>query len=109
MFGVSFIMTNNAFLLDYLTEAPASLAVERSLECDILSQQRFSPPILDLGCGDGLFASTVTEEIIDVGVDPNQRALKKAGQRGRYHELIQSCGSPPSSCRHRRPVQRECL
>ena len=47
------------FLLNYLKKAPVPLAVERSLECEILSRQEFVRPILDIGCGEGIFASVL--------------------------------------------------
>jgi len=38
-----------------------ALAIERSLECELLSQQSFSRPILDLGCSDGLILLHLTK------------------------------------------------
>ena len=59
----------NNFLYNYLKEAPVALSVERSLECEILSNQEFKYPILDLGCGEGVFANMLFDEKIDVGID----------------------------------------
>ncbi|MBU1152821.1 class I SAM-dependent methyltransferase [bacterium] len=81
------------FLYSYLKEAPASLAIERSLECEIFSKQEFTPPILDIGCGDGLFAFILFDEKIDVGIEPNGRELGKAEEYGMYKELIQCYGN----------------
>jgi len=80
------------FLRDYLTEAPFPLAFERSWECRILAQQSFVRPILDVGCGEGLFAHILFEGQIDAGIDPNGRELERAGRLGRYRELIQCTG-----------------
>lgn len=77
----------------YLKEAPVPLALERSLECEILSRQEFKHPILDIGCGDGLFASILFNEKVDVGIDPKKSELDRARKYAIYEELIQCFGS----------------
>jgi SAM-dependent methyltransferase len=72
----------------YLERAPAALAIERTLECHILAQKTFTRPILDLGCGDGLFAATLFAERIDVGIDVDAREIAMARQLNAYDELI---------------------
>jgi ubiquinone/menaquinone biosynthesis C-methylase UbiE len=81
----------NAFYR-YLQEAPLPLALERALECDILQRQEFARPILDVGCGDSIFASRVFDERIDVGLDPNGLEIERARTYGAYDELIESTG-----------------
>ena len=81
------------FLSRYLKEATTPLAVERSFECEILSKQKLDPPVLDIGCGDGLFAFILFEGKIEAGIDPNQQELKRAKKYGKYHELIQCYGN----------------
>ena len=83
----------NSFLYNCLKNAPIALAIERSLECEIMSKQGFTRPILDLGCGDGLFAFVLFGEKIDVGIDPNGQDLKQAKEYGMYEELIQCYGN----------------
>ena len=68
-----------------------ALAIERSLECEILSQQSFSRPILDLGCGDGLFARVLFSENVDTGIDSDQEEVERARCYAIYNELI-TCG-----------------
>lgn len=85
-------MFKNDFLHNYLVQAPIALAVERARECEILCAQRFERPILDLGCGEGLFASVLFEEKIDVGIDPNNGELLKAHAYNSYAELIPCFG-----------------
>lgn len=80
-------------LLDYVSHAPLALAFERYLECLILGRVPFRRPILDLGCGDGLFADLLFEEPIDTGIDPNPRELARARRRQCYRELIEAVGS----------------
>lgn len=80
------------FFLNYLKEAPVPLALERSLECAILSTMEFVHPILDMGCGEGLFAYILFDEEIDVGIEPNDKELKRAKEYGIYKELINCYG-----------------
>lgn len=80
------------YLFNYVKDAPLPLAIERSLECEILSKQDFIHPILDIGCGEGLFAKKLFSEKIDVGIDPNPRELKRAEKYQMYNELIECFG-----------------
>jgi SAM-dependent methyltransferase len=76
------------FVHNYIARVPLALALERSYECLILSQQRFERPILDIGCGDGIFASVLFNEPIDTGIDPHQQDLQHAERSGMYKELL---------------------
>ena len=80
------------FLLNYLKEAPLSLAIERCFECEILSQQIFIQPVLDLGCGEGIFSYVLFDEQIDTGVDLNPKELENAKKYEMHKELI-SCSA----------------
>jgi SAM-dependent methyltransferase len=81
------------FFRRYLKQAPLPLALERSLECKILSKQEFRHPVLDIGCGDGLFAHILSDEKIDLGIDPKKSELDRAKKYAIYEELIQCFGS----------------
>ena len=81
------------FLFNYSKNAPLALAIERSIECEIMSRQRYIRPILDIGCGDGLFAFILFNEKIDLGIDPNPRELRQARDYGMYKELIECQGT----------------
>jgi SAM-dependent methyltransferase len=83
---------NNNYLMGYLAQAPLALAIERIVECKILSQMPFEGPILDIGCGEGLFASILFREKIDLGIDPNTMELEQAKELGGYAELTQCFG-----------------
>lgn len=76
------------FLQQYVGLAPLPLAIERSLECEILSRQSFDGPVLDIGCGEGLFASILFAQQIETGIDPNERELERARALGGYRKLI---------------------
>lgn len=82
----------DGFLAQYLNEAPVPLAFERAFECCILSQQKFEHPILDIGCGDGIFAKIVFDEKIETGIDPLDYELESAMKYNMYIELIQAFG-----------------
>lgn len=77
---------------NYLKEAPLPLAMERWLECEIYKTKTFEHPILDIGCGEGIFAHILFDESIDVGIDPNSRELERAREYGAYSELINCFG-----------------
>jgi SAM-dependent methyltransferase len=86
------IAQNKAFLKEYVSLAPLALAIERSLECRILSRVPFERPILDIGCGDGIFASVLFDEKIDAGIDPSSVEIEHARKLGSYSQLIQCRG-----------------
>lgn len=72
--------------------APLALAFERYLECRIFEKLSFDKPILDIGCGDGLFAHILFSDKIDTGIDMNLRELKRAQELNAYVELIHAKG-----------------
>lgn len=77
------------FFFNYIKEAPLALAIERTLECHIFSNQKFVPPVLDLGCGEGLFAWILFKDAIETGIDLNAREIEAAKLYGIHRELIQ--------------------
>ncbi len=83
---------NPDFLRRYLEIAPLALAIERSMECEILAAQSFERPILDIGCGDGVFAAILFAERIDTGIDSDPAEIARATTYDRYDELI-ACGA----------------
>lgn len=83
---------NESILERYLSVAPIPLAFERFLEARIYQRHSFRRPILDIGCGEGLFAKVVFGEKIDTGIDPNPRELDRARVLEAYEELIECTG-----------------
>jgi len=83
---------NDDYLLNYLSSAPLPLAIERGMECEIFSHQNISYPILDLGCGDGLFTLNLFVDKVKTGIDPNSNELQRAKISGLYNELINCYG-----------------
>jgi SAM-dependent methyltransferase len=76
----------------YLLRAPLSLALYRTLECELLAREPLEHPILDVGCGDGIFASVLLEEPLDTGIDPQPHEVERARATGMYGELIVCSG-----------------
>jgi len=84
---------NADFLRRYIAEAPLALAFERALECRLYARVTFERPILDIGCGEGLFAEAAFAEQIDTGIDLDPAELARARERGGYVELIECEGA----------------
>lgn len=64
-----------------------SLSIWRAAEIAALRTQRYEPPVLDLGCGDGLVTSYVLPRV-DIGVDPDAQALAHAAGRDLYTRVL---------------------
>ena len=87
------LKTRDDILLPYMSMAPLPLAFERTMEANIYrGLAPMKRPILDIGCGEGLFAKLVFDGKIDVGIDPDARELSRAKEFDAYHELIQCFG-----------------
>jgi SAM-dependent methyltransferase len=86
------LQRNEDFLLSYMAHAPWALAFERALECQIYTRLSLRRPVLDLGCGEGLFAKVFFAEQIETGVDPNPKELARARVLGAHFELIECPG-----------------
>jgi SAM-dependent methyltransferase len=76
-----------------LQDLPYFRALLRAVEARFYQEIQLSVPILDLGCGDGHFASVAFDRVIDVGVDPLWKPLLEAQRRCSYQDLLQSDGS----------------
>jgi SAM-dependent methyltransferase len=78
------------FLTRHLQEMAPHRALLRAVEAKLMSHVPLVTPVLDIGCGDGHFASIAYAQPIDVGVDVSARDLAEAAQRGRdvYRALV---------------------
>ena len=83
---------NDNFLCNYLIDAPTPLAIERSWECILFSQEELKTPILDIGCGDGIFARSLFKSRVNVGIDPNKVEIDRAADTMSYDELLLDFG-----------------
>ncbi len=63
-----------------------SLGLWRAAEVAALREQAYRPPVLDLGCGDGIVTSRVLDKVA-IGLDPDEAALEQAARRGIYECL----------------------
>jgi len=76
------------YLIEYLTHAPGALALLRAIECRKLEALEFKRPILDMGCGDGLFGWIFFGDGVDVGLDYSAKELRAAARRNVYRLLM---------------------
>ena len=81
------------FLWRHLKELPAFRALLRAVEArfyqDLLP---LAEPVLDVGCGDGHFASATFPHPLTAGIDPGSAVLDEAKERGAYRVLAQALG-----------------
>lgn len=84
-------------LKQYLRERPLFLSLIRAKEAELF--QKFLPlkrPVLDVGCGDGMFANIAFANkiknhkvnIIDIGLDLEESRIDEAGRLGIYKKLL---------------------
>ncbi len=80
----------------YLREAPISQALWRSIECRCYSQLPLRRPLLDIGTGDGTFASLFFKGRVDAGIDHDIHQLRLARKKRAYKtlRLAQANGLP---------------
>jgi len=71
----------------YLQAAPVSLALERATEVRWFVSLPIQEPVLDLGCGDGLFAERTFGQPLTVGIDFNVAELQIAAGQGAYRAV----------------------
>lgn len=72
----------NPYLRPMMQTLPYFRALLRAVEADFYKEFELAAPVLDLGCGDGQFASQAFEKEIDVGVDPALGSLREAKSAG---------------------------
>ncbi len=76
-----------------LKDLPYFRALLRAVEARFYQELELPGPVLDVGCGDGHFASIAFERPLDVGIDPWWGPLREAAGRNTYQTLIQAQGS----------------
>ena len=78
------------YLEKFLRKCPAFHALLRAIECRHMSRIVLAPPILDIGCGDGMFGSILFDAEpggITFGIDLQPDNIKKANATGTYRML----------------------
>ncbi len=76
-----------------LCELPAFRALLRAVEARFYKDLPMPGPVLDLGCGDGHFASVAFSQRLDVGLDPWWGPLQEAQERDCYAVLTHADGA----------------
>ncbi|MFN2187205.1 MAG: glycosyltransferase family 39 protein, partial [Candidatus Promineifilaceae bacterium] len=84
--------TQSDLLWEHLKTVPAFRALLRSVEARFYQHIELPGPILDIGCGDGVFADLTFEQPVAVGVDPWWGPLKKAVRTHAYDLTAQGLG-----------------
>ncbi len=77
----------------HLLDLPYFRAMVRAVEDKFYQGLDLPGPVLDLGCGDGHFASVAFERPLDVGLDPWWGPLLEAKSRGAYCTYVCSDGA----------------
>ncbi len=85
--------TSKDYLWLHLRDLPYFRALLRAVEARFYENIDLPSPTLDLGCGDGHFASVAFERQLEVGVDPWWGPLRDAETRDTYQSLAQSDGA----------------
>lgn len=83
-------MSEKDFLSLHLRDLPYFRALLRAVEATYYQDLDFKRPILDVGCGDGHFASQVFEGSVDVGLDPWHGPIHEAKGRDCYKLLVEA-------------------
>jgi len=79
--------------MQHLQALPAFRALIRATEARLFAGLDLATPILDLGCGDGHFASVAVAGPVRAGIDPSWHPLTEARARGCYTTLAQAPGN----------------
>jgi SAM-dependent methyltransferase len=75
-----------------LRELPYFRGLLRAVEARVYDNIELPAPTLDLGCGDGHFASVAFDRRLEVGVDPWTGPVREAARRGCYQLVVQGEG-----------------
>ena len=88
-------MENNQrdFLWMHIRSLPYFRSLLRAVEARTYQEIALPSPTLDLGCGDGHFASVTFERQVEVGLDPWGKAVREAAVWGGYQALVQASGA----------------
>ncbi len=77
------------YLWLHIRELPYFRSLVRAVEARFYQDFDLPRPILDVGCGDGHFASVTFARPLDVGIDPWTGPLRKAVRTGAYRLVVQ--------------------
>jgi SAM-dependent methyltransferase len=75
------------FFRKYLRTMPVSLSFWRAYESARYSKETLVNPVLDVGCGDGLFVKSVFGQKLEAGIDLDAGEIRRAAKSGCYVEV----------------------
>jgi ubiquinone/menaquinone biosynthesis C-methylase UbiE len=81
---------NRDYLWPQISSLPYFRGLLRAVEARFYENIELPSPTLDLGCGDGHFASLAFTRRIEVGLDPWSGPLREAEKRGVYEKVVES-------------------
>jgi len=82
------VAADRDWLREYIAVAPVALALLRAIECREVARQPLESPLLDLGCGDGVFGQVLYGKQPQVGLDYSERELRTCQSRQVYRALV---------------------
>jgi SAM-dependent methyltransferase len=80
------------YLWLHLRDLPYFRALLRAVESRLMQEAQLPAPVLDIGSGDGHFASVTFDHRLDVGIDPAAKPTYEAKRRKAYRILILAKG-----------------
>ena len=83
---------DDSILWRQLKDLPYFRGMVRAIEASFYTGLELPGPVLDLGSGDGHFASVTFDHALDVGLDPWWAPLYESRERKAYRLLIQADG-----------------
>lgn len=72
----------------YFPHTPLALCIKECARLAVLRRENLEAPLLDVGCGDGLFASIAFPGLQSLGIDINDQEVALAAARGAYSRAI---------------------
>jgi SAM-dependent methyltransferase len=85
-------MDDKDYLWLNLRDLPYFRAMLRAVEAQFYQEFVLPAPTLDLGCGDGHFATVAFERKLEMGLDPWEGPIHQAAKGGGYRFLVQAKG-----------------
>jgi SAM-dependent methyltransferase len=84
--------TQKDYLWLHLRDLPYFRAILRAIEARFYQEIDLPAPTLDIGCGDGHFASLTFDRPLEVGLDPWWEPIHEASHRAAYRLLTRADG-----------------
>lgn len=89
------------YLWENLIRLPSFRAFLRAVEGRFYKDVELKAPVLDVGCGDGIFAEITFDKKIDIGFDPSFQILQEPANQQAYEYLLCAGGAGipfPDAC-----------